>query len=149
MAVLDNNFLDWLEQQPERIALRESIEQLLHEYRRHDIEARQTLFKSMSLFGASEKIDDGKTEWEISSEAEDRSMTKIYGICPEMMIDGYSHVIDSLLAEAYRQAGLASELFTTARSKEQAYNTARKTLIAQSDDLRPRFDALQQQEESK
>ena len=83
------------------------------------------------------------------SEEEDRSMTKIYGICPEMMIDGYRHVVDSLLAEAYRHAGLASELFNTARSKEQAYDTARKTLIAQSDELRPRFDALQQQEESK
>ena len=56
MAVLDMNFLDWLEQQPERIALRESMEKLLQEYRRHDIDARQTLFKSMSLFGASEKI---------------------------------------------------------------------------------------------
>ena len=78
------------------------------------------------------RLDDGKTEWEISSEAEDRSMTKIYGICPEMMVDGYSHVIDSLLAEAYRQAGLASELFNAARSKEQAYDTARTTLIAQS-----------------
>ena len=149
MAVLDNNFLDWLEQQPERIALRESMEQLLQEYRRHDIDARQALFKSMSLFGASEKIDDGKTEWEISSEEEDRSMTKIYGICPEMMVDGYSHVIDSLLAEAYRQAGLASELFSAARSKEQAWDTARGTLGPQADELRPRFDALQQQEESK
>jgi len=149
MAVLDNNFLDWLEQQPERIALRESMKKLMEEYRRHDIEARQALFKSMSLFGASEKIDDGKTEWEISSEAEDRSMTKIYGICPEMMVDGYNHVVESLLTEAYRHAGLASELFNTARSKEQAYDTARKTLIAQSDELRPRFDALQQQEESK
>ena len=143
------NFLDWLEQQPERIALRESIDKLLQEYRRHDIDARQALFKSMSLFGASEKIDDGKTEWEISSEEEDRSMTKIYGICPEMMIDGYNDVVKTLLTEAYKQAGLASELFNTARSKEQAYDTARTTLIAQSDELRPRFDALQKQEESK
>ena len=149
MAVLDMNFLDWLEQQPERIALRESIDKLLQKYRRHDIDARQALFKSMSLFGASEKIDDGKTEWEISSEEEDRSMTKIYGICPEMMIDGYNDVVKTLLTEAYKQAGLASELFNTARSKEQAYDTARTTLIAQSDELRPRFDALQKQEESK
>ena len=50
MAVLDMNFLDWLEQQPERIALRESMEQLLQEYRRHDIEARQALFKSCLLY---------------------------------------------------------------------------------------------------
>ena len=141
MTLTSISFIDWLEQQPERIALRESMEKLMEEYRRHDIDARQALFKSMSLFGASEKIDDGKTEWEISSEEEDRSMTKIYGICPEMMIDGYSHVIDSLLAEAYRQAGIASELFNAARSKEKDWDTARKTLAAQSDELRPRFDA--------
>ena len=141
MTLSHTCFIDWLEKQPERIALRQSMEKLMEEYRRHDIEARQALFKSMSLFGASEKIDEGKTEWEISSEAEDRSMTKIYGICPEMMIDGYKHVVDSLLEEAYRQAGLASELFNTARSKEQAWDTARKTLAAQSDELKPRFEA--------
>ena len=141
MTLASISFIDWLEQQPERIALRQSMEKLMEEYRRHDIDARQALFKSMSLFGAAEKIDDGKTEWEVSSEAEDRSMTKIYGICPEMMIDGYSHVIDSLMAEAYRHAGLASELFNTARSKEKDWDTARKTLAAQSDELRPRFDA--------
>ena len=141
MTLASVSFIDWLEQQPERIALRQSMEKLMEEYRRHDIDARQALFKSMSLFGASEKIDDGKTEWEISSEEEDRSMTKIYGICPEMMIDGYKHVIDSLLEEAYRQAGLASELFNAARSKEKDWDTARKTLATQSDELRPRFDA--------
>ena len=140
MTLSHTCFTDWLEKQPERIALRESMEKLMEEYRRHDIEARQALFKSMSLFGASEKLT-SKTEWEISSEAEDRSMTKIYGICPEMMIDGYKHVVDSLLEEAYRQAGLASELFNTARSKEQAWDTARKTLAAQSDELKPRFEA--------
>ena len=134
-------FIDWLEQQPERIALRESMEKLMEEYRRHDIDARQALFKSMSLFGASEKIDDGKTEWETCSEAEDRSMTKIYGICPEMMVDGYTKVISVLLEEAYNQAGLASDLFNAARSKEKDWDTARKTLAAQADELRPRFDA--------
>ena len=141
MTLSHTCFIDWLEQQPERIALRESMKKLMEEYRRHDIDARQALFKSMSLFGASEKIDDGKTEWEISSEEEDRSMTKIYGICPEMMIDGYKHVIDSLLAEAYRQAGLASELFNTARSREKEWDTARKKLAAQADELKPRFEA--------
>lgn len=141
MVLHHTNFLDWLEKQPERIALRESMEKLMEEYRRHDIDARQALFKSMSLFGASEKIDDGKTEWEISSEEEDRSMTKIYGICPEMMVDGYKDVARTLLTEAYKQAGLASDLFNAARSKEQAWDTARKTLAAQADELKPRFEA--------
>lgn len=141
MTLASISFIDWLEQQPERIALRQSIEKLMEEYRRHDIDARQALFKSMSLFGAAEKIDDGKTEWEISSEEEDRSMTKIYGICPEMMVDGYNDVVKTLLTEAYKQAGLASELFNAARSKEKDWDTARKTLAAQSDELRPRFDA--------
>ena len=141
MALHHTNFLDWLEKQPERIALRESMEKLMEEYRRHDIDARQALFKSMSLFGASEKIDDGKTEWEISSEEEARSMTKIYGICPEMMVDGYTKVISTLLEEAYKQAGLASELFNAARSKEKDWGTARKKLATQADELKPRFEA--------
>ena len=141
MTLASISFIDWLEQQPERIALRQSIEKLMEEYRRHDIDARQALFKSMSLFGAAEKIEDGRTEWEICSEAEDRSMTKIYGICPEMMVDGYKHVASALLTEAYKQAGIASDLFDAARSKEKDWDTARKTLAAQSDELRPRFDA--------
>ena len=141
MTLTSISFIDWLEEQPERIALRESLDKHCQEYRRHDIDARQALFKSMSLFGAAEKIEDGRTEWEICSEEEDRSMTKIYGICPEMMVDGYKDVASTLLTEAYKQAGIASKLFDAARSKEKTWDTLRGTLASQADELRPRFDA--------
>jgi len=57
------------------------------------------------------------------------------------MVDGYKDVARTLLTEAYKQAGLASDLFNAARSKEQAWDTARKKLAAQTDELKPRFEA--------
>ena len=141
MTIPSTCFIDWIEQQPERIDIRASIEKLSQEYRRHDIDAHQALLKAMSMFGAAEKLEDGKTEYEICSDEEDRSMTKIYGICPETMVAGYKDVVSTLLLEAYKQAGIASELFNVARSKETEWITARKNLVAQMDELKPRFEA--------
>lgn len=139
-------FMHWAEQQPERIALRATNHKLEQEYRRLDIDARSAMFKVVSLFGASEKIDDARTEWEVSSETEDNLMTKIYGINPEMMVDGYKDVVEVLQAEAYKQAAIASELFNSARSKEQEYKASRAQHDVQTEELKTRYETLQQQQ---
>lgn len=141
--------IEWLEQQPERIAFREKNNKLEQEYRRFDIDARSAMFKALSLFGASEKVDDARIEWETSSEAEDNLMTRIYGINPEMMVDGYKDVIEVLQAEAYKQAAIASELFNSARSKEQEYKASKAEYGPQTEMLRTRYETLQQQNQTK
>lgn len=135
--------IEWLEQQPERIAHREKNNKLEQEYRRFDIDARSAMFKALSLFGASEKFDDVRAVWEASSEAEDDVMTKIYGINPEMMVDGYKDVIKLLKAEAYKQAAVASELFNSARSKEQEYKASKAEYAPQTEMLKARYETLQ------
>jgi hypothetical protein len=139
---LPENYFDWLELQPERIKLVETKNKFEKAYRHQDIEARQLMFKCISVFGCSEKLDSAKTEFECSSEHEDETMEKIYGIHPETIVSGQDDAVATLQQQAYKLASQATQAFDEARLKEAAFNAAREELSIQYDSLKKTYDEL-------
>lgn len=139
---LPENYFDWLSLQPERIKLIETRNNLEQAYRHQDNEARQLMFKCISVFGCSEKLDSAKTEWECSSELEDETMEKIYGIPPEIIVSGQDDAVSTLQQQAYKLASQATQAFNEARLKEADFHAAHEELSAQYHSLKKTYDEL-------
>lgn len=139
---LPENYFDWLSLQPERIKLIETRDKFEQAYRHQDNEARQLMFKCISVFGCSEKLESAKTEWECCSDHEDETMEKIYGIHPQTIVLGQDDAVSTLQQQAYKLASQATQAFNEARLKETAFHAARKELSIQYDSLKKTYDEL-------
>ena len=146
-----NEFWQWLKQQPERIELDEKREKLRKKYEESDRQAQATLRMSFAYQACAEKIEDSILHWQCSSESEDDTMHKIYGLHPELVVDNQADVMKWLKQQAFGKAAEAAAHNNAARSSEKAWSALSSEFGKQYDALKPKWEALQSnnKEESK
>ena len=137
-------YWQWLDEQPEYAALTKKRDDYREQFKQFDREAQRSLRKSLAFHACAEKIEDGILEWEGTSEEDDRAMHKIYGIHPELAVDGQADVMTHLRQQAYKYAAEAARRNEAARSSQKAFEAVIEDITKLCNKLRPKFDELDQ-----
>lgn len=145
------DYYNWLQQQPERIALEQKRDKLREQFKQHDRDACRALRKSFALYGSAERVEEALHEWQCTSDNDDDAMQKIYGIHPELFVDTQMEVVVTLRQMAFQQSKTAAEFNDAARSSQQAFDAVVDEIGKQYDAFKPKWEALQtnSKEESK
>ena len=144
-------YYEWLQQQPERQKLEKQRDELREQFQKHDRNSLTALRKSFSYYASAERVEEALHEWQCTSETDDDSMQKIYGIHPELFVDYQMDVVVKLRQLALEAAQGAIELNNIARSTKHEFEKVIKEIGDQYDALKPKWEALQSNdnEESK
>ena len=134
----------WLDEQPEYAALTKKRDDYREQFKKFDREAQRSLRKSLAFHACAEKIEDGIIEWQNTSEENDLAMHKIYGVHPEITVDGQADVMKHLRQQAYEHAAEAAKRNDAARSSQKAFEAVIEDITKVCNKLRPKFDELDQ-----
>ena len=141
-------YWQWLDQQPEYTALTKKRDKYREQFKKFDREAQRSLRKSLTFHACAEKIEDGILEWQSTSEEDDRAMHRIYGIHPELAVDGQADVMTHLRQQAYKHAAEAAKRNEAARSSQKAFEAVIEDISKLCDKLKTKFNELEQKPES-
>ena len=145
------DYYNWLQEQPERQKLIKRRDGLREQFQEHDRNASQAMRKSFAYYASAERVETAKDEWQCTSDNDDETMYKIYGIHPELFVDYQMDVVVKLKQLALEAAHGAIELNKLASSTKQEFEQTIKKIGDQYDALKPKWEALQSnnKEESK
>ena len=145
------DYYNWLQEQPERQKLEKQRDELREQFQKHDRNALAALRKSFSYYASAERVEEALHEWQCTSDDADDSMQKIYGIHPELFVDGQMDVVVKLRQLAFQESEHAANINKAARAAQEAFNVVIHKIGKQYDDLNPQWEALQSnnKEESK
>ena len=145
------DYYNWLQEQPERQKLDKQRDGLREQFQKHDRNALAALRKSFSYYASAERVEEALHEWQCTSDDADDSMQKIYGIHPELFVDGQMDVVVKLRQLAFQESEHAANINKAARAAQEAFNVVIHKIGKQYDDLKPQWEALQSnnKEESK
>jgi hypothetical protein len=145
------DYYNWLQQQPERQKLEKQRDELREQFQEHERSALAALRKSFSYYASAERVEEALHEWQCTSDDADDSMQKIYGVHPELFVDGQMEVVVKLRQMAFQESEHAANLSKAARAAQEVFDKVIKEIGKQYDDLKPKWEALQSnnKEESK
>jgi hypothetical protein len=146
------DYYNWLLQQPERQKLEKQRDELRKQFQEEEHFSDRAMRQSFAFYASADRIEEAKDEFECTSETDDDSMHKIYGIHPELFVDRQMEVVVILRRLALEAAQGAIELNKKARSIRQEFDKVVDEISKQYDDLKPQWEALQNnnnEEESK
>ena len=138
-------YYEWLQQQPERQKLEKQRDELREQFQKHDRNALAALRKSFSYYASAERVEEALHEWQCTSDDADDSMQKIYGIHPELFVDGQMDVVVKLRQLAFQESEHAANINKAARAAQEAFNVVIHKIGKQYDDLKSKWDTLQEQ----
>ena len=141
---MTQTYWQWLEQQPEHVALAKKRDDYREQFKQFDREAQRSLRKALTFHACAEKIEEGILEWQCTSEADDAAMHKIYGIHPELAVDGQADVMKHLRQQAFEHAAEAARSNEAARSSQKAFDAVLEDITKLHDKLKTKFQELDQ-----
>ncbi len=74
-------------------------------------------------------------------------MQKIYGVHPELFVDGQMEVVVKLRQLAFQESEHAANVNKAARAAQEAFDKVINEIGKQYDDLKPKWEALQTHED--
>ena len=137
-------YWQWLDEQPEYTALTKKRDDYREQFKQFDREAQRSLRKALTFHACAEKIEDDILEWQGTSEEDDRAMHRIYGVDPELAVDGQADVMKHLRQEAFKYAAEAARSNEAARSSQKAFDAVIEDITKLSGKLKTKFDELDQ-----
>ena len=137
------DYYNWLQEQPERQKLDKQRDGLRQQFQEHDCNALAALRKSFSYYASAERVEEALHEWQCTSQTDDDSMQKIYGIHPELFVDGQMDVVVKLRQLAFQEAEHAANINKAARAAQEAFDKVINEISEQWDALKPKWKALQ------
>ena len=140
-------YYEWLQQQPERQKLEKQRDELREQFQEHDRNALAALRKSFSYYASAERVEEALHEWQCTSDDADDSLQKIYGIHPELFVDGQMDVVVKLRQLAFQESEHAANINKAARAAQEAFNVVIHKIGKQYDDLKAQWEALQTKED--
>ena len=145
------DYYNWLLQQPERQKLEKQRDELRKQFQEDERLSDRAMRKSFAFYASADRIEEAKDEFQCTSEADDDSMQKIYGIHPELFVDHQMEVVVTLRSLALEAAQAAIALNKKARSIKQEFDNVVGEIGKQYDALKSKWEALQSnsKEESK
>ena len=146
------DYYNWLQKQPERQKLEKKRDELRETFQKLERCALAALRKSFSYYASAEHVEEALHEWQCTSETDDDSMQKIYGIHPELFVDGQMDVVAKLRQLAFQESEHAVNLNKAAHAAKEVFDKVIKEIGEQYDALKPQWEALQStktKEESK
>ena len=144
-------YYEWLQQQPERQKLEKQRDELRKQFQEDEHFSDRAMRQSFAFYASADRIEEARDEFQCTSEADDDSMHKIYGIHPELFVDRQMEVVVILRGLAFEAAQGAIELNKKARSTKQEFEAVVDEIGKQYDALKSKWEALQSndKEESK
>ena len=139
-------FHAWLDQQPARITLQQTRDQYKDEFHKLDREADRAMRKALSLYFSANRLETCRDEWSCTTEDDDQTMERIYGLHPELMVDEHMTTIVMLRQLAFKAALEASALNDSARSKQQAFKATVTALGKCYDILKQKYEQTHKEE---
>jgi hypothetical protein len=140
------HFHAWLDQQPERITLQQNRDQYKDEFHKLDREADRSMRKALSLYFSANKLETCSYEFNCTTEGDDQTMEKIYGLHPELMVDEHMSTVITLRQLAFKAALEASAFNDSARSKQQAFEATTTALGECYDSLKQKYEQTHKEE---
>ena len=137
------DYYNWLQKQPERQELEKRRDGLREQFQEHDRNAARAMRKSFAYYASAERVEEALHEWQCTSDDADDSMQKIYGIHPELFVDGQMDVVVKLRQLAFQESEHAANVNKAARAAQEAFDKVISEIGKQYDDLKPNWDALQ------
>ena len=139
-------YYHWLQEQPERQKLDKKRDELRETFQKLERSALAALRKSFSYYASAERVEEALHEWQCTSDDADDSMQKIYGIHPELFVDGQMEVVVKLRQLAFQESEHAANLNKAARAAKEVFDKVIKEIGEQYDVLKPQWEALQSTE---
>ena len=140
-------YYEWLQQQPERQKLEKQRDELREQFKKLDRNSLVALRKSFAYYASAERVEEALHEWQCTSDDADDSMQKIYGIHPELFVDGQMEVVVKLRQLAFQESEHAANVNKAARAAQEAFDKVINEIGKQYDDLKPKWEALQTTED--
>ncbi len=141
------DYWNWLQQQPERQKLDKQRDELREQFQKLERNSDQSMRRSFAYYASAERVETAKDEWQCTSDNDDETMYKIYGIHPELFVDYQMDVVVKLKQLALEAAQGAIELNKLASSTKQEFEQTIKKIGDQYDALKPKWEALQTKED--
>lgn len=141
------DYYNWLQEQPERQKLEKQRDELREQFQKLERNSSQAMRKSFAYYASADRIEEARDEWQCTSNESDEAMHKIYGIHPELFVDYQMDVVVKLRQLALEAAQGAIELNKLARSTKQEFDNVVDEIGKQYDDLKPKWESLQTQED--
>ena len=141
------DYWNWLQQQPERQKLEKQRDELREQFQKLERNSSKAMRKSFAFYASADRIEEAKDEWQCTSNENDETMHKIYGIHPELFVDYQMDVVVTLRQLALEAAQGAIELNKQARSTKQVFETVVDEICKQYDALKSQWEALQAKED--
>jgi len=137
------DYYNWLLQQPERQKLEKQRDGLREQFQKLERNSSQAMRKSFAYYASADRIEEAKDEFQCTSDVDDNSMHKIYGIHPELFVDYQMDVVVKLRQLALEAAQGAIELNKNARSTKQEFDNVVDEIGKQYDAFKSKWEALQ------
>lgn len=137
------DYYNWLLQQPERQKLEKQRDELRKQFQEDEHFSDRAMRKSFAFYASADRIQEARDEFQCTSETDDDSMHKIYGIHPELFVDQQMEVVVILRQLALEAAQGAVELNKNARSTKQEFDKVIDEIGKQYDAFKPKWEALQ------
>ncbi len=141
------DYYNWLQEQPERQKLEKQRDGLRQQFQVEERNAGRAMAKSFAFHASAERVEEARDEWQCTSDTDDDAMHKIYGIHPELFVDHQMDVVATLRQLAFQEAHKAILLNEAARSNKHEFEKVIKEISAQYDALKPKWEALQTNED--
>jgi len=141
------DYYNWLQEQPERQKLEKQRDGLREQFQEHDRNAAKAIRKSFAYYASAERVEEALHEWQCTSDDADDSMQKIYGIHPELFVDGQMDVVVKLRQLAFQESEHAANVNKAARAAQEAFDKVINEIGKQYDDLKPKWESLQTTED--
>ena len=143
------DYYNWLQEQPERKKLEQTRDKHCEAFQQFTRDADAMMRKAFAFYCCAQKIEDCRDEWQVSSEGEDASMEKIYGIHPELMVDAQMEVANMLKQLAFQKAEAAATINTSAGISKESFDQAVDAIGTQYNELKSKWEELNSKEETK
>ena len=143
------DYYNWLQEQPERKKLEQTRDKHREAFQQFSRDADRHMRKAFAFYCCAQKIEDSQHEWQVSSEGEDDSMEKIYGIHPELMVDSQMEVANMLKQMAFQKAEAAATINTSAGISKEAFDQTVDAIGTQYNELKSKWEELNSKEETK
>ena len=140
------DYYNWLQQQPERQKLEKQRDELRKQFQEDEHFSNRAMRQSFAFYASADRIEEARDEYQCTSEADDDSMHKIYGIHPELFVDRQMEVVVILRRLALDAAQSAIDLNKKACSTKQKFEAVVDEIGKQYDDLKSKWKTLQEQE---
>jgi len=137
------DYYNWLLQQPERQRLEKQRDELREQFQEHERFSAKAMRQSFAFYASADRIEEVRDEWQCTSEGDEDSMHKIYGIHPELFVDYQLDVAVTLRRLALEAAQKAIELNKNARSTKQEFDNVVDEISKQYDAFKLKWEALQ------